>query len=296
MRKKLLIPVPIAAALLLGWWLAPPTPTVEAQPLRSVPVAPAPVADPTPRAAAPVRVDEVECPFEAPHRLGPVTLTELDPDTLEARGGRPLRFDGDVFRFRPDDAELGAARLQGPDLVRPVHVVWAAGVCTELVRFEPRPRFDATVVVDGPVGPDTFLYVECWNPPRGIHGTTVAVEGGVAHLDYVIGQHCHVGLKRHHGSITVGTDGVPLAVTTEPQELTLPPPALPRTGLGAYTSQGSVVVDAIEPGSRGDSAGLELRDRLWPEAPVEDLEAWLDDAEPIWVEVERDGERFEVWL
>jgi hypothetical protein len=280
------------------WWSA--LPDVTDAP--SVPIAAAP-ADPTERPPSPTPrpadADElppvVECPYVSDGPPGLLEWVELDPDTLQPLGSpQPLRWRDGSLWFRPTDPAMGVARIEGRTLFEPVHVVWALGVCTQTVELPTMPRLDLSVTVDVPSTPYLYVAVSCHLRGRTVTTSRVPVEDGVAHVDVPFTGDCTAYTARNHGSLQPRTEAVPVRGTTDPQTLDLPPPVLPWTGLGAYVDRsGHVVIDAIEPDSPADRAGLRLRDRLIADGPVDDVAAWLDDPDRSVVELLHDDDTIE---
>lgn len=169
-------------------------------------------------------------------------------------------------------------------------------MCTEDVELTVHPHFDVVAIVDEAVdAQDLSVSLRC----RTETGWTWRGGGypdadGLVHFREVAREGCALVTRRLHGSVELTSERVPVRATTEPQEILVDVPPLPATGLGGYPDREGARIDAIAPGSRGERAGLELRDLVFPQEETDlSLEAWLDSDEPLPVWVERDGERFE---
>ena len=161
-----------------------------------------------------------------------------------------------------------------------------------------RTRFDIAVLVEGEAG-DLYRTVGLKCPTStGFQTVGGAQKAGedVHTFNAPVQEGCTIEVVRHHGSLRLHAQPVPVRATTSPQDLVLPSPPLPATGLGAYATDGGLRIDAIERGSRGDRAGLQVRDLVVLDAPTDDVEGWLNRKERMRVSIERDGSRFETWL
>jgi hypothetical protein len=242
----------------------------------------------------------VECVLlNPPDRRLRLQLTELEPETLAPRGTITARIDGDTVRFRPTNADVGAGTLSGEG-IEPVTVVWGLGVCTDPIALQVRPHFDLAILLEGDIdAPHVFLEMTCERHPevRKMGGREPDADGLILLRDVAVRPDCELATVRHHGSLTLRSDPQPVPPTDAPQELVLPVPSLPATGLGGYLDRGAIRVDAIALGSRGEQAGLKLRDRLYPAGDdVDDVPSWLDTPHPLPVIVERDGVQHEAIL
>jgi len=246
----------------------------------------------------PLAVEEVECPTMDHDWPGEVMLVEHDPETHEIVGTYPVEVRRGFLRFRPPNAEVGLGSFVGRGLAEPAWVVWAQGVCTEPVELAVQPHFAATVRAVGDLdAPYSSIVRAC---PEGGGAVSYRVhhlnEGDQTRYEDFALEGCEVYVKRHHGSLQLRGEIVPLRTDGGEQDVVLEVPELPATGLGGYVEPAlvGVRIDAVAPGSRADLAGLETRDVVLLDAPPRDLAMWLDSEEELSVFVDRDGERFEL--
>ena len=242
-------------------------------------------------------MERVECPLlEEPAMQLSLRLVELDSESMEPLTTVDARIRQGAVRFRPSNADVGVGTLIG-DGIEPKMVVWALGVCTEDVELVLHPHFDVVAMVSGDADvEDVYVRMRC-DTPRSVsyEGGRSSGDGGALHFRGVLHDRCVLEASRYHGSLRLVSD-LPVASTTEPQEVLVEVPPLPATGVAGYVDQGGVRIDAIAPGSRGQRAGLKLRDLVFPDEPVDDVLEWADGDAPIPVVVERDGERFDTTL
>jgi len=298
MTRRLLL-LSVLSLAVAAWWLRG-LPAEEAPSPRAVEPVRRPVlvdgSEPTAAPEGDLAVDRVECPLvavpEAPLRL---RLVELDHDTMEPVDTVDARIRDGAVRFEPRDADVGVGTLIG-DGIEPKVVVWALGVCTEDVELSVHPHFDVVAMFDGGEEAEhVYVRMTCRTADRHyVQGGLSPDADGTMHFRGLVREGCSLEAFRHHGSSRLESEPVPLRATTEPQEVLLDIPPLHATGLGGYLDREGVRIDAIAPGSRGERAGLLLRDLVFPhEETDETVDEWLDRDEPLPVWVERDGERFD---